>query len=182
MLGAADPDLLPIDDVAVTLAPRERGDPGRVGTRGRFGHPERLETQLAAGDGGQVFRLLLDAAVLEQRAHDVHLRMAGATVAAGAVDLLQDRDGGAESEPGPAIFLRDQDGQEACLRQRLHELGRIGAGAILLLPIGAGEVSAQAPHGLADVGMRVDGHEASRIIVRQEASPMARASGIASPA
>ena len=47
MFGAADPDLLAVDDVAVALAPREGADARRVGAAGRLGDAERLQPEFA---------------------------------------------------------------------------------------------------------------------------------------
>ena len=90
VLHARDPDLLAVDDVAVALLHRGGLDLGRVGAGGRLGHAHRLQAQLAAGDLRQVALLLRLGAVAQQRAHVVHLAVAGAGVAAGAVDLLHD--------------------------------------------------------------------------------------------
>ena len=47
-------------------------------------------------------------------------------VAAGALDLLEDRRGGRERQAGAAIFLRDQGRQIAGFGERLDEIGGIG--------------------------------------------------------
>ena len=123
MLGARGPHLLAVDDVVIALAPGRGGKAQHVGARGRLGHPEGLQPQLAARDQGQPARLLGVAAVPQQRAHRVHLGMAGGAVAAAGVDLLQDGGSLDQRETAAAIFLRDQGGQKAGLRQRLDELG-----------------------------------------------------------
>ena len=56
MFGAADPDLLAVDDISVALAPGESADARRVGAAGRFGDAEGLQAQLAAGDPRQIVR------------------------------------------------------------------------------------------------------------------------------
>ena len=56
----------------------------------------------------------------QQRAHDVHLGMAGAAIAAGMLDLLQDGGGGGKRQARPAIFLGDEGGEKAGLGQRLR--------------------------------------------------------------
>src|SRR5262249_58445282 len=100
----------------------------------------------------KIFLLLRLAAVTEQRAHGVHLRMAGGTVAAGRVDFLHDGGGGAHREPAAAVLLRDQRGQKARLGERRHEFVRIGALAVELAPVFAGKIGAQRAHRLADGG------------------------------
>jgi len=92
IFGAAGPDLLAIDDIAViAVAPGKRLQRGGVGAAGRFGDAERLQPQFAAGDLRQPFRFLLVVAVSQQGAHGVHLGMAAAAIAAGALDLFEDR-------------------------------------------------------------------------------------------
>ena len=147
MLGARGPDLLAVDDVVVAVAPREGLERSRVGAAGRLGDAEGLQPQLARGDLGQILLLLRLAAVAQQRAHDVHLRVAGGAVAAGALDLLEDRGGGRQRQAGAAVLLRDQRGEIAGVGQRLDELARIGALAVELAPILAGN----AAHKLADL-------------------------------
>ena len=100
---AAGPDLLAVDDVAVVaVALGKRLQRGGVGAAGRLGDAERLQPQFAAGDLRQVLCLLLVVAVPQHGAHGVHLGVAGAAVAAGAVDLFEDRGGRAESfRPAP---------------------------------------------------------------------------------
>ena len=90
VLDARDPDLLAVDDVAVAASHGGGLELGGVGAGGRLGHAQRLQPQLAAGDLRQVALLLLRRAVAQQRAHVVHLAVAGAGVAAAAVDLLHD--------------------------------------------------------------------------------------------
>ena len=97
MLGARGPDLLAVDDVVVALASRGGAQRQRVGAGGRLGDAEGLQPQFAAGDLRQIALLLLGAAVPQQRAHRVHLRMAGGAVAAGGVDFLEDRGGRAHA-------------------------------------------------------------------------------------
>ena len=100
------------------------------------------------GDLGQVALLLLRRAVPQQRAHDVHLRVARAGVGAGAVDLLEDDRGLGDAQPGAAVLLRDQRRQPAGLGQRLDELLRVGALLVQLAPILGRESRAQRPHRL----------------------------------
>ena len=118
VLGARRPDLLPVDDVAVAAAHGGGLQARRFGAGVGLGDAERLQAQLAPGDAGQVAALLLGRAVAQQRAHDVHLGVAGAGVAAAAVDLFEDDRGLGDAEPGAAVFGRDERGQPAGLGQR----------------------------------------------------------------
>ena len=117
---------------------------------GRLGDAERLQAQFARGNAGQIFLLLLGAAVPQHRAHGVHLRMAGGAVAARGVDFLHDRRGRRHREPAAAVFFRNERAEKARLGQRLHKLGGIGALAVDLAPVFAGESGAQRTHRFAD--------------------------------
>ena len=64
--------------------------------------------RVVRGDAGQVALLLRLAAVPQHGAHDVHLRMGGAGIAAAGVDLLQDDAGCAQRQAGAAILLGDE--------------------------------------------------------------------------
>ena len=156
IFGAAGPDLLAVDDVAVIAVALGKGLQRRgIGAAGRLGDAERLQPQLAAGDLRQPFRLLLVAAVPQHRAHGVHLGVAGAAIAAGALDLFQDRGRGRQFQPGAAIFLGDQHREIAGLRQRIDEGGGVGHLAVELAPVFAGELGAELGDRVADVGMFV---------------------------
>ena len=109
MQRARGPDLLAADDIAVVALLHRAGlQLGGVGAGGRLGDAERLQAHFAARDARQVALLLLRAAVAQQRAHDVHLRVALRRRAARDVDLFQDRGGRADRQAGAAVFLRDQ--------------------------------------------------------------------------
>ena len=150
MLGARGPDLLAVDDIGVAVADRGGAQVERVGARGRLGHSERLQAQLAFGDRRQPALLLCGAAVTKQRPHGVHLRMAGGAVAARRMDLLHDRGSGRERQPAAAVLFRDQRGEEARVCQHFDEFRRIAALPIERAPIFAGKGHAQAAHRFAD--------------------------------
>ena len=124
VLDARDPDLLPVDDVAVALFYRGGPDLGGVGPGGRFGDAHRLQPQLATRDLRQVCLLLRLGAVPQQRAHVVHLAVAGAGVAAAAVDLLHDDRRLGEPEARSAVVLWNQRREPARLRQRRRRILR----------------------------------------------------------
>src|SRR3546814_9407008 len=99
------------------------------------------------------YTTLFRSPVLEQRAHRVHLRVAGAAVAARPMDFLEHRGRGAKAEARSAIGFGDQHRQETSLGQRADELGRIDAVAVEPLPIFARKIGAKAAHRFADFGM-----------------------------
>ena len=154
MLGARGPDLLAVDDVmVVAFAPRGGAQRQRVGAGGRLGDAEGLQAQFAAGDLGQVGFLLLGAAMPQNGAHGVHLRVAGGAVAARRLHFFEDGRRAAQPEPAAAVFFRDEGGEVAGLRQRFDEFGRIGALAVERAPVFAGKLGAQRAHAVADLGV-----------------------------
>ena len=156
MLGPRYPHLLAVHGVAAVRAALGGGpELGRVRARGGLGDAEGLEPPGAARDLRQVGLLLRRRAVTQQRAHGVHLGVAGAAVAAGGVDLLQDRRSGADAEAAAAVALGDQGGEEARIGERLHELPRVGALAIFLAPVLAGIAGAERAHRLAQLAVVV---------------------------
>ena len=98
--------------------------------------------------------LLLGRAVAQQRAHVVHLAMAGAGVAAAAVDLFHDHRGFRQAQARTAVFLGNQRRQPAGLGERIDAGFRVGAVVIDLLPIGRVELVADGAYAIADVGMQ----------------------------
>ena len=154
IFGAAGPDFLAIDDIAVVaFAPGEGLERGSIGAAGRLGDAERLQPQFAGCDLRQPFCLLLVAAVPQQRAHGVHLSMAAAAVAPGTLDLFQDRRGCGQFQAGTAIFFRDQHRKIPGLGQRIDKGFWINHFAVELAPVFAGELRAQFGNGVADVGI-----------------------------
>ena len=150
ILRAARPDLLAVHHIAVALAHRGRAQAQRVRSAARFRDAECLEAQLARRDLRQVALLLLVVAVAEQRAHNVHLSVAGPGIAARGVDLLQHRASGGNRQTRAAVFLRDKHRQVAGVGQRLDEGLRIFAVAVELAPVVARIVRAEPAHRLAD--------------------------------
>ena len=86
----------------------------------------------------------------EDRAHRVHLRVTGARVATGRVDLLENHARRRQRQPRAAVLLRDERGEPTGVRQGRYELLRV---AIRLErpPILAGEAGAQLAHRGADL-------------------------------
>ncbi len=161
MLGPAGPHLLAVDDIGVAVACGEGSDRAGVGSAARFGHAEGLQAQLARGDSGEVRGLLGVVAVPQQRAHDVHLRMTSAAVAAGVLDLLEHRGGGRQGQSGAAIILGDEGCEVSRCRQRADERGGIGLVAVELAPVVAGELVTEPSYGSADLGVILVGRHAA---------------------
>ena len=157
MLHPRDPDLLAVDDVAVAAAHGGGLDLGGVGAGGGLGHAHRLQAQLAGGDARQVFALLSLGAVPQQGAHVVHLAVAGAGIAAAAVDLFHDDRGLGQAQARAAVFLRDQRRQPAGLGEGAHEGVGVAAFFIDLAEVFGGELGAQVADGFADVLVGVGG-------------------------
>ena len=145
VLDAADPHLLAVDHPAVAAVLTARGlDLGGVGAGAGLGDAHALQAQSRRGDGRQITLLLLGTAVAQQRAHVVHLAVAGAGIAAAAVDLFHDHAGLGQAQARAAIVLRDQRGQPAGLGQRVDELGLgVAARAIHGAKVLVGELRAQ---------------------------------------
>jgi hypothetical protein len=162
VLYPRDPDLLAIDDIAVTLTQRGGLDAGGVGAGGGLGHAHRLQAQLAGRDLGQPALLLLGRAMAQQRAHVVHLAMTGARIAAAAVDLFHDHRGLDQAQPRAAVFLRNERGHPAGTRQGIDEGFRVGAGGINLAEVFVGILGAQGAYRVADIEM-VGGSRHGRI-------------------
>src|SRR5262249_32858158 len=146
------PHLLAVDDVMVALAPRESLDLRRVGAGGRLGDAERLEADRAVGNAGQVAVLLLLASVPQQRAHHVHLRVAGIGVAAGGVDFREDGAAGADRQAGAAVLFRDGGAEIAGLGEFSDELFGVLVAVLEIAPIGIGKFPADGADGGADLG------------------------------
>ena len=78
----------------------------------------------------------------QQRAHVVHLAVAGARIAAAAVDLFHDHRGLGQAQPGAAVFGGNQRGQPARAGERGDKLLWVGAGCIDLAVVFIGELGA----------------------------------------
>src|SRR5436190_8673019 len=85
----------------------------------------------------------------QQRAHDVHLRVARAGVRARAVDLLEDDRRLGDVEATAAVLLRDQRGEPARVGERLDERIGIAGTLVDVLPVRAVELSAQLANSIA---------------------------------
>ena len=130
MFGARGPDFLPTDDIMIAFAHRGGLERAGVGPAGGLGHAECLQAHFARGDPRQIGLFLSLASVPQQRAHDLHLRMAGDAVASCVLDFFQDGRCGGKGQAGAAICFRDQRGEIAGVIERLHEFGGIGHLAI----------------------------------------------------
>src|SRR5262249_2742005 len=114
--------------------------------------------------------LLCVAAVPQQRAHSVHLGMAGRSIAAAGVDLFHDGGSFDQRQPAAAVLLRDERREIAGLGQCRDELGRIATLAIEPAPEFALELCAKRADRGADFretfGSIGGGHRAVPIPVR----------------
>ena len=90
-----------------------------------------------------------------ERAHDVHLRVADAGVAAAAVDLLQDDRGLGDGGAAAAVGFRDEGGEEAGRGHGRDELDGVGAVGVELPPVGVGKAAAEPAHAAPQVGEAV---------------------------
>jgi hypothetical protein len=155
---ARDPDLPAVDDVAVAPAHRSRLDLRRVGAGTGLGDTHALQAQSAAGHLRQVALLLLGAAVAKQRAPVVNLAVAGAAVAAGAVDRFRDHVGFRQAQARAAVLLRDQrvhtTGLGECVKNGLG----VAARGVDLAVVGVGEFGTQGAGRVANVLVGVAVH------------------------
>lgn len=152
MFCPAGPDLLAVDHIAVALAYRRCLYAGGVGAGPGFGDTECLKSQAAGSDVRQIAALLLFAAVSQDRSHDVHLGMAGGTIAAGCMDFLQNSCGNTKAEAAATVFLRNQHAEISGIGQRLDKVGGVGAFPVQTTPVFAGELRTQRAHGMANLG------------------------------
>src|SRR6185503_10582984 len=106
-------------------------------------------------------------AVTQQRPHDVHLRVAGAGVRAGSVDLLEDDRRLGDVEAAAAVLFRNQCRKPACLGQRFDERIRITVALFDVLPVLAVELRTEFPDSpsifVMFVSLRIDiSHQETR--------------------
>src|SRR2546430_1437141 len=149
MLHPRGEDLLTIDDVAISFLAREGRDPRRVAAGLRFRDRHRLESQAAGGDFWQVAPFLGFGPVSQERAHRVHLGMAGRPISARRIDLLQDDAGLDHPQPRSAVLGGDQDRQPAAAGQRPHEFLRVPLLGIDLPPVGIRKFRTDLPDSVA---------------------------------
>src|SRR5436190_7452725 len=171
MLDARGEYFLTIDHVPTAVLASEGRDPRGVAAGFGLGNGHRLQAQAAGRDLGQVAALLRLAAVAEQRRHGVHLGMTDSRVPAGGVDLLEHDAGLDETEPGAAVFRRDQHGQPAAVRQRADEFIWVVLLRVDLAPVRLGKCRTDGTYAVAVqllVGTEVEVHQgcASRKIAR----------------
>ena len=150
LLRARDEDLLPVDDVAVSLANGARFDARGLRAGIRLGDGEGLQAEFALGDCGKIAPFLFLAAVAKQRPHGVHLGVAGAGVAARAVDFLEDDAGLGDAESRAAVLLRNQNREIFAGGERIDELLRVLLVLIDVSPICARETLAKFANRLAN--------------------------------
>ena len=138
--------LLAGDDVGIAVAAGDGAYRAGVGAAGRLRNAEGLHAKFASRDLRQIALLLRRAAVTQHCAHDVHLRVARATVATSPLDFLEDRGGRRQWHPGAAIFLRNQHCEVTGFRQLMNELGGIGHPLVESPPVLTREARAKLGH------------------------------------
>ncbi|MNI86696.1 hypothetical protein D3C73_1438100 [compost metagenome] len=87
----------------------------------------------------------------QQGAHVVHLAVAGAGIAAAAIDLFHDDRRFGQPQARTAVFLGNQRGQPAGLGQCADKVFGVAAFFINLAEILARKLRAKIAHGFADV-------------------------------
>ena len=143
LLHPGNEHLLPVDEVPVAPADGGGLDPRRLRPGGRLGHGKGLEPELAPRDPRQVPPFLFVAAPAEQRAHRVHLRVAGARAAPGAVDLFEDDARLGEVQSRSSVRFGDEGRQIAGGGQRVHEGRRVLLGLVDGAPVLVRELLAE---------------------------------------
>ena len=108
-----------------------------------------MQTPLTAGNARQKALLLRFTGVAQQRTHDVDLAVAGARIAATAVDLFHDHAG--LDQARAAVLLRDQRSQPTRAGQRIDEGCGVAAFSVDLAVIGIREFGAERAHGVANI-------------------------------
>ena len=155
VLHPRDPDFLAVDDVTIAFPDCGGLDLGRVGACGGLGHAHGLQAKFARRDLGQVQLLLRLRTVAQQRAHVVHLAVAGTGVSAVAVDFFHDDRRLGQAQPRAAILLGNQRGKPPGVRQRVDEFLRVTPRFIDLAEVLVGELRTEVADGVADILVEV---------------------------
>src|SRR6266851_6303480 len=142
MLVARRENLLTVDHVAVAFAARRSLDTGRFRARIGFGDANGLQAQFARRYSRQVAPLLLDAAMLQNRGHRVHLSVTDDCVAAAVIDFLENQRRLQHTESRAAVLLRAQRREPSGLAHRADELVGIGSVLVARAPVIIAESSA----------------------------------------
>src|SRR5919204_557909 len=146
MLHSGGEDFLTVDHVPIGIPFGEGRDAGGVASGLGLGHCHRLEPDAAGRDVRKVVALLRLIAMPEERAHRVHLRVAGGAVFPAGIDLLEHDAGFDQAEPGAAVLGRNQDGKPAAFGERPHEFLRVLPFGIQLAPVRLAELHADLSH------------------------------------
>ncbi|OJT98789.1 MAG: hypothetical protein BGN83_21260 [Rhizobium sp. 63-7] len=142
----------------VAVPPSEGLERRRVRAARRLGDAKSLQPQLTGGDFRQVLAFLPLIAMPQDGAHDVHLRMAGAAVAAGSLYLLKDRRRRRKRQAGPAIFFRNERREITGFGQRIDEFAGVGAFPFKLLPVVARKPGTKLRHFRSNFGIILNRH------------------------
>src|SRR5262245_38044318 len=121
MLRARDENFLPVNDIPVSLANGAGFDARCLGPGIGFGHGKCLQAQFASSDPWKVSPLLFFTAVPKQRAHGVHLSVAGAGIAATMIDFFQNDARFRNTESGSSVLFWNQGGQISATGKCVYE-------------------------------------------------------------
>ena len=152
--AVGDPVLRAVEHVAVVPLLRAQPHGDDVRPRPRLGHRQRAD-MLAAHQLGQVARLLLGGAVeLDLVDAEVGMRpVAQRHAGRGARDLLHRDDMGEIAHPGPAVFLRHGDPEQA---EVPHLAPQMGGEDVVAVDPGRERGDALLRPGLDQVAQRVE--------------------------
>src|SRR5579864_1918576 len=91
----------------------------------------------------------------KQSSHVVHLAVTSAGVGAASIDLFQDDRSLGKTESATAIFFRNQGGQPARFRERLHKFFGIRAFVVLTAKVFVRKVVTKLPYRSTNIFMRI---------------------------
>ena len=165
-VAQADPDLGPVEDVPIAVAPGGGDQVGGVAAHARLGEPERREL-LASRLRRKVALLLLLGSPLEQRQRvqaGMH-REDDAERGVGALHLLAQQREGDVVHAGPAVSLGDRQAQQALGAHLLVERAVVGRRLVELADarqdLALGEGARSALHLALRIGQREVDHRLS---------------------
>ena len=159
MFRAGDKYFLAVHHEIIPVAHGRGANAGGIGATGGLGYTEGLQPQPAGGDIRQKALFLFIAAVSQQGAHGVHLGVAGAAVAATAVNFFQHRAGGPERQAAATVFLGDQYRQIARRGQRPDKLCGVVPPGVQRAPVAPPVAGAQSRHRRANIReVQLDSH------------------------
>ena len=126
LLDAAGPVLVAVDDVLVAVSAGGGGDVGVSDPASGSVIENACRRSSPLAIAGQIAPASAPRCRAAERAHRVHLGVAGRRVPAGAVDLLHDHARLGDAEPQAAVLGRDERREIAGLGERVDERLRVG--------------------------------------------------------